>query len=310
VTQKTKAENLSPLSEISASRIVGHIEKLQGEKHPDHSPEALKNAADYITAELESAGLQARRAAISVHDASDAPCFNIIGALPDADDKKPILVIGAHYDTVAGSPGADDNASSLAVLLEAARVSTCFFETKTSPLHLEFAAFTLEESGFWGSRGYVKNAAKSGRKIWGLINLECIGYTDDNPGSQHSPPGLPISLPDQGNFIGILGNESAGPILESLESAIKRHTPDLPKVSLLLPKTAEALPDVRRSDHVPFWDKNIPAVMLTDTANFRNPHYHQSSDRIETLDVVFMTKIARALSGALIALTEQRDARC
>jgi len=283
---------------------------LEGEREPNQTPVALRAAAHYINKQLTSFGLKTAEAPIATQDATGVPCFNVMATLPNENTQKPVLVIGAHYDTVADSPGADDNASALAVLLEVARVSTAFFKTEPNVLQPEFVAFTLEEPGFLGSQSYLKTASENNQKISGAINLECVGYTDHRAGSQLTPPGLPISLPDRGDFVGVLGNEKAHDLVEALASAIKQHTPDLPHMSLLLPKAAEALPDVRRSDHVPFWDKDIPAIMLTDTANFRNPHYHQSSDRIETLDIPFITKIARALAATVITLASRAGEPC
>ncbi|MFQ5589355.1 MAG: M28 family peptidase, partial [Nitrospiria bacterium] len=206
----------------------------------------------------------------------------------------------AHYDTVPGSPGADDNASSLAVLLEVARVLSPM-RGRLSP---QFVAFSLEEQGFIGSTAYLEALEQQKTPIFGAVILECVGYTDMRPGSQRTPPGLPFTLPDRGDFIGLLGNAPAAPIKSAFEAAVDAAVPDLPKIGLLVPGNGEALPDARRSDHVPFWDKGYPAVMLTDTANFRNPHYHQASDRVETLDIPFIVKVAKAVAATVIHLAE------
>jgi len=208
------------------------------------------------------------------------------------------LVIGAHYDTVAGSPGADDNASGLTVLLEVARAVSGM----AGNLVPEFVAFSMEEPGFIGSDYYVQEAEQAGRPIWGAVILECVGYTDHRPGSQQVPPGVPISLPDKGNFIGLIGNTQAAPIQAAFEFAAKDAAPTLPFVGLLVPGKGEAIPDTRRSDHVPFWDRGHRAIMLTDTANFRNPHYHRESDLLGTLDIAFITDVARSLAATVIDL--------
>lgn len=304
MTQEIKTDIADPIAQISEAAILSHIAQLQGEKHPEHSPKALKKAGADIATQMQVAGLETRKVFIPGMDASGSPCFNVIGTLPEEDKKKPLLLIGAHYDTVAGSPGADDNASSLAVLLEVARVITPLFQNNASPLRPQFVAFSLEEIGFVGSIDYVNKIQENGDVIWGAVILECVGYTDHQAGSQQTPPGFPISLPDRGDFIGLLGNNSAAPITKAFESATQQAAPDLPHISLILPKAAEVLPDVRRSDHVPFWDKDIPAIMITDTANFRNPHYHLPSDRIETLDIAFITKIARTLAATIINLAD------
>ncbi len=302
VTQKIKTDILDCIAQISEASIRNYIVELQGEKHPEHSPLALKKAGNEIAAQMHLAGLQSHKRPIPGVDAMGDACFNVIGTLPGEDPQKPILLIGAHYDTFLGSPGADDNTSSLAVLLEVARVTRPLFQKTPSALHPQFVAFSLEEPGFVGSIDYVDKTKKNAETLWGAVILECVGFTDHRAGSQRTPPELPISLPDQGDFIGLLGNTGAAPIIQAFETATKYAAPDLPYMSLILPKAAEMIPDVRRSDHVPFWDKDIPALMITDTADFRNPHYHLPSDTLETLNIPFITKVARTLAATIIDL--------
>ncbi|MDC4223620.1 MAG: M28 family peptidase [Candidatus Manganitrophus sp.] len=113
-----------------------------------------------------------------------------------------------------------------------------------------------------------------------------------------------MKLPSQGDFIGLVGNAAAEPIQKAYEVAVATYCPELPCVSLLVPGKGEALPDTRRSDHVPFWDRGYRAVMLTDTADFRNPNYHKKSDQLKTLDLTFITRVARSLAAAVIDLAE------
>jgi len=297
---------LTVISEVSEARILNHIHALEGEKHPESSPDALRATVDYLADQMRSAGLAPTRQAIDTEAFALFP--NVIGRLAEkfstpGSSEKERLVIGAHYDTVASSPGADDNASGLAVLLEVARVVS----GRTLPGIVgkrvpEFVAFSMEEAGFIGSDYYVQEAEGSGAPLWGAIILECVGYTDRRPGSQQVPPGFPIRLPDKGDFIGLVGNARAAPIQAAFESAAKEAAPTLSYIGLLVPGGGEAVPDTRRSDHVPFWDRGHRAVMLTDTANFRNPNYHRESDRLETLDIAFVSDVARALAATVIDL--------
>ena len=199
------------------------------------------------------------------------------------DGLAPIL-IGAHYDTVVDSPGADDNASALVVLLEVA------YRLKRTALRCPvwLVAFCLEEQGLLGSAAFARRLKKAKQSIGGAIILECVGYVSDREGSQQSPPGIPIAVPSIGNFLAIIGNDESHGLIAAIERSAARSVPELKTVGLAVPGRGELLPDVRRSDHAAFWDEGFPAVMLTDTANFRNPHYHQSSDTIDTLDVTFM----------------------
>lgn len=290
----------SLIGQITDARILDHLQALVGPKHPVTSPEALWKTGRYILDRMETFGLDTIEEGIEGENPS---LRNLIGRTSGRGAGQNILVIGAHYDTVAESPGADDNASGLAVLLEVARV----LAPLRGDLTLEFVAFSLEEEGFLGSDHYVDQAQSNKVPLWGSIILECVGYTDHRPGSQSSPMGLPIALPDRGDFIGLIGNEIAEPVRKAFEGAISNYCPDLSCISLLVPGKGELLPDSRRSDHVPFWDRGYRSVMLTDTANFRNPHYHQKSDLLSTLDIPFITKVARVLAAAVIDLAELKN---
>ena len=132
--------------------------------------------------------------------------------------KAPCLIIGAHYDAVPFSPGADDNGSGVAVLLEAARVLSRI--DRPSRLQVCFVAFAMEENGMIGSQHYVERLRKNRTPVAGMLSLECVGYTDSRPGSQIIPPGLPIHVPDRGDFIGIVGNTDSGRLKTCLEAAV------------------------------------------------------------------------------------------
>lgn len=205
------------------------------------------------------------------------------------------LLIGAHYDTVTGSPGADDNASALVVLLEAA--SRLKRMKLIRPVWL--VAFCLEEEGLLGSRAFVSRLKQSGRQLVGAIILECVGYANEEPDSQRVPPGVPVAIPTVGNFLGIIGNDASRSLVEAVVRGAKRAVPDLKTLALSVAGEGLTLPDVRRSDHAAFWDESYPAVMLTDTANFRNPHYHQPTDTIETLNLEFLERVVEAVVASI-----------
>lgn len=286
------------ISEISEEQIFNHIRALEGVKHPVATPKALRAAAEYLMDQMKSFGLDPVEE--QIEGMVDHPFTNVIGRLAGSRAAQKILVIGAHYDTIPDSPGADDNASGLAVLLEVARV----LSPLRGKLTLQFVAFSLEEEGFLGSDHYARQVRRNKIPLWGAIVLECVGYTNHKPKSQKTPPGLPIPLPDRGDFIGLVGNGAAEPIQKAYEFAASTYCADLPYVSFLVPGKGESLPDTRRSDHVPFWDRGYRAVMLTDTANFRNPNYHGKGDRLETLDIPFIAQVARALAATVIDLAE------
>jgi Zn-dependent M28 family amino/carboxypeptidase len=205
----------------------------------------------------------------------------------------PPIVIGAHYDTVPGSPGADDNATGVAVLLELAR------DIASAPLKypVQLVAFDMEEYGYLGSSHHAAKYKQQQKSIRLMISLEMLGYCNHNPNSQSYPAGLKYFYPNSGNFIALIGTLRTVPDLINLSGKIRKS--GQPCEWLPVPNRGLIVPDTRRSDHVPFWDNGYPAIMVTDTANMRNPHYHRESDRIETLDLDFLAGVCRGLVEAI-----------
>jgi len=275
-----------------------HLRALLGERHPFTSPASLRRAEDYLTEQFRLLGLD-----ITTHPfkALGGTYRNVIATLPPfqaSASPLPPLIIAAHYDTVEGSPGADDNASALAVMLEVAR------NLRRVPLtrSVRFIAFCLEEENLLGSLAYASSLQAAHEEICGAIVMECVGYARTEEGSQQKPTGVPVAVPTVGDFLGVVGNVVSAPLVRAVEAAANLAVPELKTVSLLVPGNGELLPDTRRSDHAAFWHHGYPAVMLTDTANFRNPHYHQTTDTLETLNLAFMEQVARAVTAAAIAL--------
>jgi len=205
----------------------------------------------------------------------------------------PPIVIGAHYDTVPGSPGADDNATGVAVLLELAR------DIASGPLQypVQLVAFDMEEYGCLGSSHHAAKYKQQQKSIRLMISLEMLGYCNHNPNSQSYPAGLKYFYPNCGNFIALIGTLRTVPDLINLSGKIRKS--GQPCEWLPVPNRGLIVPDTRRSDHVPFWDNGYPAIMVTDTANMRNPHYHRESDRIETLDLDFLAGVCGGLVEAI-----------
>jgi len=262
-------------------------------------PENLERARSYIAQTLGELGYEvtlqfydyvppARRAPIAT--------ANVIARAKGSGGRHDIL-IGAHYDTVPGTVGADDNASAVAVMLETARL------LKDENRPLRFAAFTLEEPPYFftseqGSRQYVRHC---GKEIAAALVLEMVGYTC-------ADQGYPLLLrwagyPKTGDFIGVIGDGRSRRLVRDVARAFE-SVGDLPTENLSVPLRGWLLPAVRLSDHASFWDHGIPAVMITDTAFMRNSNYHLMSDRPETLDIGFMAKVARASAAALRALSD------
>jgi Zn-dependent M28 family amino/carboxypeptidase len=199
-----------------------------------------------------------------------------------------------------GTVGADDNASAVAVQLETARQLKALVGKKELDLAVKFVSFALEEppvygTRYMGSRVYAKKARKENERIDGMICLEMVGYTCYEPGCQGYPfPLMFFGYPKEGNFIGIVGNFKSKGFTQALVREFSRNR-DLPVVKLNVPLNGRILPSVRLSDHASFWDQGFKAVMITDSAFYRNPHYHTSLDTMEKLDYGFMAELVESL---------------
>ena len=206
------------------------------------------------------------------------------------------MILGAHYDTVPGSPGADDNASAVAVLLEVAKQ----VQGVTLSSSVRFVAFALEEYGYVGSTHHARRARDQAEKIDGMISLEMVGFT--GPEQRYPPYINPKYYPNVGDFIGIVANEGSKGMLEGVRRAFKTSIPNLPAEFIVVPGNGEGLEEVRLSDHSPFWDQGYPALMVTDTAFLRNPNYHLPTDTMESLDFEFMRKVAVGVTYSVVNL--------
>jgi Zn-dependent M28 family amino/carboxypeptidase len=286
-------------SEILRDALREHVDALSvdiGPRTPS-SPGSLVRAANYITSVFEGAGLSVKE---QNYEYYDQHVTNLLATAPATARASAYYVVGAHYDTVPSTPGADDNASAIAVLLELARR----LPQARLRAPVLFAAFTLEEppaylTGHQGSRIFVRSCQDNGDQVLGAIILEMVGYTAPR---QHYPflPRWP-GYPGQGNFIGIIGNWRSLRFGRSVLRGFRKNT-NLAAESLFLPFDGWILPETRLSDHASFWDAGLPALMVTDTAFFRNPNYHLPSDTIDTLDFTFMAELVKSLELALLEL--------
>jgi Zn-dependent M28 family amino/carboxypeptidase len=206
------------------------------------------------------------------------------------------IVIGAHYDSVPGSPGADDNASGVAALIELARLK----------LPARFVAFANEEmpyfqSGEMGSHAYAARARAGGDTIDAMLSLEMLGYYRDEPGSQHYPPPLSWFYPDRGDFIGFVADIGSRRLVRRAIGAFREHA-RFPSEGVAAPA---AIPGVTWSDHWSFRRHDYPAIMVTDTAFYRYPHYHLPSDTPEKLDYLRMARVTLGLAAVVKELANE-----
>jgi Zn-dependent M28 family amino/carboxypeptidase len=289
---------------VDVERLRSHVATLAQRPRPAESA-ALERARKYVEQQLASAGWIVEHHAFQdvAPDDSRLQGINLVARHRAFDGKRlPRFTVGAHVDSVPHSPGADDNASAVAALLELARLVP---ERLTSHprLELELVAFDLEEYGMLGGAEHVRRIRSEDTELRGMVSLEMIGYCDDRPGSQELPRILVGRYPDVGNFIGLIGNQNSERLLAEFRAGMER-TPSLPIESLLVPDNGNWLQATRLSDHSPFWDAGYPALMVTDTSFLRNPHYHMASDTPETLDMVFLTRVAQGSLDAVLHIVD------
>jgi Zn-dependent M28 family amino/carboxypeptidase len=277
-----------PLSfKVNLEALKRHLGRIVGERNFETSPKHLLEVQHYIEEEFRGYGFEVARLPFTFRGQT---FVNLKARRPGAQARRR-FIIGAHFDSVPGSPGADDNASGVASLLEVARgLATA----KMRETNVEFIAFNLEEYGMIGSRAYAEQLKKEKAEISGMLSLEMVGYSTPEKNSQKMPLFLKPFYPDTGNFIGLVANTSSKKFLQKTRDAFKQ-VEGLAIETLVLPANGWVFPDARLSDHSPFWDNGFPALLVTDTSFFRNPYYHSKEDRIETLNLPFLARVTEAV---------------
>ena len=299
----SKAGSLS-LDEIALrEQLRANVQKLAGEigeRNMWHYAQ-LNAAAEFIESSFTQAGLRTRR---DSYEMRGQPCHNIEAEIPG--NRPEIIVIGAHYDSVFGSPGANDNGSGAAALLAlaqrfAARETERNPAPRTPNKTLRFVAFVNEEppyflSGEMGSQVYARRCKERGDKISAMISLETIGYFSDAPHSQTYPsPGLGLFYPKVGNFIGFVSNVKSCALLRRVITLFRKNA-KIPSEGASLPAF---IPGVSWSDQWSFWQHGYPAIMVTDTAPFRYPYYHSSNDTPDKLDYDRFTLVVSGMEKVI-----------
>ena len=280
-------------------RLKKHVYELSHEigERNIYKYDKLNKAAEYITKELESFGYEVD---FQEYSTRGKIFKNIIVTKTGSKNPNEIIILGAHYDTKQ-TPGADDNASSVAGLLEMARE----FTDKAPGRTIKFIAFVNEERPFFksntmGSRIYAKAARKNADNIVGALILEMIGYYSNKPKSQYVPPVFSFFYPNTGNFIGIAGNLRSKRLVRDTVAYFRRAT-NFPIEWVIAPWI---LVGIDFSDNWSFWKEGYPAAMITDTAFYRNPNYHKASDTYDTLDYQSMSELVKGLTTALTKLAD------
>jgi Zn-dependent M28 family amino/carboxypeptidase len=282
-----------------ASRLRGHVEKLAGEIGPRDLKDnlgALNRAADYVASKLRASGYAVEEQRYGV---GGRVARNIAASIAGGELAGETVVVGAHYDSVPETPGADDNASGVAALLELARLMA-----RDAPdRRVRFVAFANEEppyyhTGDMGSLRYARALDAAGEKVAAMLSLEMLGYYDARRFTQHYPAALASRYPDTGDFIAFVGDLGSRDLVRRCTELFRRSR-ELPAEGAALPA---ALTGVGWSDHWSFWKIGAPAVMVTDTSLFRNARYHEASDTPDTLDCDRMARAVEGLAAVVRAL--------
>jgi hypothetical protein len=275
------------LASVSEEDLVRWVERVAVPRHFEFEREENKNTALWIAAQLQTLGYQVEL---------QGPWWNVVALTKDLS--APVTLVCAHYDSVGGCPGADDNASAVAAMLACATVCA----TMTSRPAVGFVSFNREEDGMLGSQDFVQWLAGSPNvRVKCVHVLEMVGFASDLPGSQRTPPGLPVAVSDRGNFLGLLANHGSYRTLDTILALASTYLPDFPVVGLRVSAAlAKIFPVLLRSDHAPFWQRRIPATMWTDTSEFRNPFYHQPGDKAPTLNYGFLRSVSQLLVASVL----------
>lgn len=282
-----------------AEVLKSHVYKLSQElgERSVFKYDKLEEAADYIAGQFTALGYEVE---FQEYILENKKSRNIIITKKGTKPADEVVIVGAHYDSCF-NPGADDNASGVAGLLELARLFSNIQTNRT----VKFIAFVNEEPPFYktesmGSRVYARAAKARKESIKAVIILEMIGYYSDKPNSQSYPPFLGLLYPNKGNFISVVGNFPSRWLVKKIVASFKAKTP-FPLESAVL---AGFVPGVDFSDHWSFWKEGYPAVMITDTAFYRYAHYHGSGDTYEKLNYPALAEVVNGLSASIIELAK------
>lgn len=279
------------------NKHIVYLSEEIGERHYLF-PESLEHSTEYIRRSFKAYDMYPNSIVYGDEQLFEIIYVELAGSEHDAAK----IVVGAHYDTVPATLGADDNASGVAALIELVRL----LGSESLYRDIILVAFPNEESPFYnthlmGSQVFADYI--SDKKIAGMISLEMLGYYSQVPGSQQYPWPINWFYPDTASFIAFVGNLSSRNWLRRSIEAFREHAM-VASEGLVAP--VSLIPDVARSDQVSFWRHDIPAFMITDTANFRSPYYHFADDTVETLNLTIMSKLVIGLKHMLVELANDK----
>lgn len=290
------------LAELS-SELRHHVTYLAdeiGERNVRYRPDELAQTAKFIADELADAGYTVQR---QDYEVDGTTCVNLEVEIQGTTKSDEIVIVGAHYDSVADCPAANDNGSGVAAVLSLART----FCDSRNDRTLRFVAFVNEEEPYahterMGSWVYARRCRQRGENISAMLSLETIGFYSDEPGSQKYPRPLGLLYPSTADFIAFVGNTRHGPLVRQVLRAFRQNE-QFPSQAGAVP---EVFSDIGRSDHWPFWQEGYPALMVTDTAPFRYAYYHTPEDTVDKIDFERMARVVRGLRSVVKSLVTMK----
>ncbi len=293
MARKPRPKIAELMASVSEGELRAWVERLSVPRHYIIEADQNEAVALWIAARLQSWG----------YDVHLQGHWRNVVALPKKVSGS-LTLVGAHYDSVGGCPGADDNASAVAAMLGCAKACA----GQGAPVG--FVSFNREEDGLLGSRDFVEWLESSRRfQVNRAHILEMVGFASDQPGTQKIPGGLPVKIPNTGNFLGLLANKDSHRVLDEILACASTYLPEFTVIGLRVTLGLENhFPVLLRSDHAPFWASKIPPTMCTDTSEFRNPYYHQPGDKPATLNYPFLRTVTQLLVATVLNDCEDEKA--
>ncbi len=301
----------SLLNQIKSENLYDNLNEIYGIRHYIVAPDHLAKVRNYITTQFNKGKLKVES---QEFDISGYTAANVIGTIKGVGSDPSLIILGAHFDTVSDSPGADDNGSGVVALLEVMKVLSQHNFNNS----IVFAGLDQEEFGFLGSKRFIQSIpTTSMTKIIGYINLDMIGYYSEEANSQIFPEALKKIFPMayyqvsengfRGNFILNTSNYNSKLLQEHFDLNAIKYSPELEVVSILVPDNGKFAPSFFRvGDHIPFWDNAIPAINIGDAGDTRNLNYHSPEDTMETINYKLIANTAKALLATIAELAEIR----
>jgi len=295
------------ISQVDSLSVYNDMLWIAQPRNYVSAPTGITTVKDSIETRFTSYDLQTERLLFSwAGHASE----NMVGRHPGVGNERNTIIIDGHFDAVNGSPGADDNGTAVAAVMAASRILSQYQFNHT----LKFIGFDKEENGLQGSLNYINNQIPHYEDISAVLNSEMIGYYSEDTNSQTVPFGFDLLFPAtvdsivasgyQGKWLFVVGNAASASLISTFNTVARANIPNANTLMLNVPGNGQIAPDLRRSDHAPFWDAGFQALMLTDGAEFRNANYHTPGDSLGNLNIPFLVRNIQAVIATAAHLAE------